>query len=954
MARTPASRNIGRVLALLALFWACQPTVQTVHTAVGARAVPFARPPAGAWARKPLIARRATSKADGQHSEADDKEDDEVSKLAKEHDEVQSYDADEVLRWVRQVSRPKDIDEFVTQEYIGETLLEKSAAELDRKLKLPDGPRERLVKHIKKLKAAAAVRDFKKKLEDEGADEDRITMVGDMLSALVKLDAKTVMSSALEDPDVQSVLEQACNATRDDVNSYEPLQVAAWIAANLVSAKYDASAIQQALAKLTGMLPRQLLEVTQGELESRYNLEAAKAKFLFNAVQDLSDPLVLTFRDLVNDSSYPEFQYKRVWVYRLLTDIPECGYIEDAQLLTSTVGGEVVDVAIGSRKGKRCIPVFYGESGSGKTLQSQLAPALKLGNNSCIVRVFSKTLDDDDPILENIRHEHAQENWQKRNALCKNWTLTMLFAQIKSAFWPHDEVVEAWLGNSSRNKQDLGTIVFVIDEVSKCIELARGISATQTDIYTTLEQKYCLSAQLVMAGTAAAYILGTPGTSVLSTDPKKVCLTHVGLVQGSKYLGRLLTQLDNQTGVHLKDLQVASVRPYLSNARTAWFLIETLRCFFSWAPKDVSRKMAGSIWKRYPAATGCYVPLMYRTTNGLQRLKTAEEREGIANRALKLLMHADLLTPDTMPTLREAVECVSLGLCNVSNYSQAQSLLAQDGQSKTYRDDLIFQSSPALAHMLLAAFDVPEVVPHQDGDSLEAVIMEAERRFSEVLTGRKAIALTLPHALPPQLNQQNMTGLPLEQFKEILAALKSSQTVVLRNGPSAQGADIIVLRRKHGSNMPLVRLIQAKNKNKKADMLPAISTLGVTCSNKTVTCRAWHRAAQVLGWLCRLVSEQAGRNAFELGKFKQPRTNVSVSVELVLWESIPRNEAPPTLSRPKFLQQTPTFRLRSLQHLAPFPTHIARPDSKYVAQKQWPKKRRSGKPPAKKSSASKR
>ena len=42
------------------------------------------------------------------------------------------------------------------------------------------------------------------------------------------------------------VLEQACNATRSDVKSYGPKQVAAWIAAKLVSAKYDASAIQQA------------------------------------------------------------------------------------------------------------------------------------------------------------------------------------------------------------------------------------------------------------------------------------------------------------------------------------------------------------------------------------------------------------------------------------------------------------------------------------------------------------------------------------------------------------------------------------------------------------------------------------------------------------------------------------------------------------------------------------
>ncbi|CAE7941800.1 unnamed protein product, partial [Symbiodinium necroappetens] len=142
--------------------------------------------------------------------------------------------------------------------------------------------------------------------------------------------------------------------------------------------------------------------------------------------------------------------------------------------------------------------------------------------------------------------------------------------------------------------------------VSKCIELARGISAMQDEIYKTLEQEYCLSAQLVMAGTAAADILGTPvtpGTSKLSSDPKAVCLTHVGVVQGTNYLYSLLKHLDKETGVRLKDLQVASLRPYLSNARTAWFLIETLKGFFAWAPKEVSREMAGSIWKRYPAAT---------------------------------------------------------------------------------------------------------------------------------------------------------------------------------------------------------------------------------------------------------------------------------------------------------------------------------------------------------------
>ncbi|CAJ1443058.1 unnamed protein product [Effrenium voratum] len=634
MVRTPALRKIGCVLALLALLWACQ------------QAVPFARPPAGAWARKPPIARGAASKADGQPGEGDDNEDDEVNNRAAEHDQVQNYSDMEVLTWIRNFFKEsKLLDQVVSVlENAGpDGAMLSALVDLNAKEDLLKGAIDVFIEVVSMARGAPA--------------QDRIAMVRRglgavgklarcaMLSALVEMDAVDVMRSALKDPDVQS-----------------------------------------ALLKLAGMNGKMLLTVTQDWLKSLYELKPANAEFVVDAVQGLSDPSALTFADLVNDSSYPEFKYQHVWVYRLLTDIPKCGYIEDAQLLKSTVAGEVVDVAIGKRKGKRCIPVFYGESGSGKTLQSQLAPALKLRNNSCIVRVFSKTIDDDDPILDNIRRLHQQQEIDNRNNLCKTWNLSVLFAQIKGAFWQHEKVVEAWFGNSSRNEQDLGTIVFVIDEISKCIELARGIASVQDEIYLELE-RYCTSAQLVMAGTAAAYILGTPGK--LSSDP----LTHVGVVQGTTYLDSLVThELQKDTGVSLKDLQVASLRPYLSNARTAWFMIEMRH--FTWAPKEVSPKSAGSMWKRYPAATGCYVPLMHRATNGLQRLKTAKEREDIANRALKLLMHADLLTPDMMPTLQEAVECVSLGLCNVSNYSQAQGILEQDRQSKTYRDHLISSLHP--------------------------------------------------------------------------------------------------------------------------------------------------------------------------------------------------------------------------------------------------------------------
>ncbi|OLQ00138.1 hypothetical protein AK812_SmicGene17218, partial [Symbiodinium microadriaticum] len=155
----------------------------STHSACGTQIL-LDQPPAGAWARKPLIARGAASKADGQPDEVDDNEDDEVSKLAKEHDEVQSYDANQ------------EITQLQGQKYAGSFLLEKSsAADFEAKLKLSDGPKEMLIARIKKLKAAAAIRDAKRKLDHAGASEDRIAIVGrgDMLSALVKMDAETTL-----------------------------------------------------------------------------------------------------------------------------------------------------------------------------------------------------------------------------------------------------------------------------------------------------------------------------------------------------------------------------------------------------------------------------------------------------------------------------------------------------------------------------------------------------------------------------------------------------------------------------------------------------------------------------------------------------------------------------------------------------------------------------------------
>ena len=103
------------------------------------------------------------------------------------------------------------------------------------------------------------------------------------------------------------MLKAALDVSKDDVGSYGPKKVAAWIAAKLVSAQYDDSDIQQArganfvcaihsfslfeaLRKLAGMNGNQVLTVTQDQLKENYKLEVAKAEFLVDAVQGLNDP----------------------------------------------------------------------------------------------------------------------------------------------------------------------------------------------------------------------------------------------------------------------------------------------------------------------------------------------------------------------------------------------------------------------------------------------------------------------------------------------------------------------------------------------------------------------------------------------------------------------------------------------------------------------------------------
>ena len=154
------------------------------------------------------------------------------------------------------------------------------------------------------------------------------------------------------------------------------------------------------------------------------------------------------------------------------------------------------------------------------------------------------------------------------------------------------------------------------------------------------------------------------------------------------------------------------------------------------------------------------LPLIYRLlrTTGLQRLTGATAR--CTQRSSR---------KTTCPIFRGR-SGVQLGLCSISNYSTALELLREKPPAdRDYRSTVHFSSSLALAHMLLAAFDVPTIIP-EDGDCLELLVAESERRFSEVLTGKKATTVHLPYPFPPS-DERKTSGIPQNLIREILKAL---------------------------------------------------------------------------------------------------------------------------------------------------------------------------------------
>ncbi|CAE7547031.1 unnamed protein product [Symbiodinium natans] len=976
------------------------------------------------WAGKTenkVVSSSGEVQADVQPGEADDKEDDKVSQLAKQHDAVQSYKANEVTGWVRDFD-PKDISEFAGQEYAGKDLLAMGVAELDN-LELAKGPRRRLIESIKKLKAAAAIRQPKLKLRNAGTDDEgrikmvgdmlsalvelqlkdkdllqaaidvikkqleklqddqgrikmvgdmlsalvelqlkdkdllqaaidvikkqleklqddqgRIKMVGDMLSALVELDANSVMSSALQDVDVTSVLEQACNATRSDVKSYGPKQVAAWTAAKLVSAKYDAAAIQQALGVLKTSGPT-LLNITSQDLQ-RWGLDDRSIeKTVLEA---------LTFRDLVNDEAKVQYNYQnKVWVYGRPTSFPPCGYVPDAQMLKISINGtHSSEILFMNSEGKSCIPTFHGESGSGKTLLAVMKPAILLqADQGDTVRVFTMTVS-----AEEVQEISQAQSKDDRDDRCKAKVMNTFKKCIKSALGDSGSetyLLHTWpylkLRLEHPDPDDLGNVVFVIDEIGTCLDFARGVAAQQEDIYKHMQQFCKNKSQLVMAGTAGAGTVAYQPSVEVSTKPEQVCLVFVGSVKDATF-GRALCEamLPLETcAVRYDDLmEVKSMKAYLSNARTAVLLVEEVARWVNKKPANVAKETVRDAWKRSPHLTSYLVPSKYRMLNRLQSVTCIRDH---ADCALKLLMHPSLLESKDIPEPEVARRCVTLGLVAIPDSQQAAAIHAPTG-SKSYFSTTTFDSSEALKQMLLAAFEVPAILP-KDGLSLELVVAEAQRRFSEVLTGNRATLKHLPYAMPP-VDNQDMEGIPENTFVEILDALASQQTVVLVNGPSAQGADIILLRAaQHTKNCtatkPFVRFVQVKNQNRAANQTDVVRTLGVAAKanasqSKFQKPNPW--SAMVLNWFCRVVSEKNCKNLTrhfgQVRELKGKPREMDVDVELVLLERVTTQKAPPSLQKPRFLKECPTFKLQSLEHLAPFPTQLPSSTAKAYGQKK--------------------
>eukprot|EP00439_Symbiodinium_sp_Y106_P041687 s4527_g5.t1 len=221
-----------------------------------------------------------------------------------------------------------------------------------------------------------------------------------------------------DSPRLTQVKDTALDATKADVQGYNEMQVASWLV----------------VTSLSTMNGRGVVAASVEELETDYALSKAMAK-----------SLEITFADIAQDAKYAERVFDGVWVYNLLTRLP-CGYIPNAQQLGN--------VSLGDGPQKRCIPVFFGESGSGKTVQALFAPAYKMltEDKSGIVRVFACSLPDGSMHLDKVRQASVDNDTVTRAKWCKKFVLQEFKGRLMNAFPNHGDLVRGWLEDEQRNR----------------------------------------------------------------------------------------------------------------------------------------------------------------------------------------------------------------------------------------------------------------------------------------------------------------------------------------------------------------------------------------------------------------------------------------------------------------------------------------------------------------------
>ncbi|CAE7780357.1 unnamed protein product [Symbiodinium necroappetens] len=329
-----------------------------------------------------------------------------ASEWAAEHNEVWNYDANQVIQWVRNkvgITDDEEINKLAAQKYAGQVLLGMSVEDLKNALALVlvPGPKKQLITHITKLKAAAAIEEAKKKLiqgemlstlvklqatgllkaaidvikdqlNNPSKDEDRITMVGEMLSTLAQLDADQCMTNALRDAAFAQVLNKSQEATSEMVQNFIPSQVAVWVTAKL-RANFPWGLFKKVIqASLTG---RSLMVLTMETLQDEVGIEQLGVRqSLLHSINAMASSTVNKVRMVETD---------------------ELGPLCSAQQVDETPQHNLVDLERPIKACLECIKKWTWEEDS----TNRIPPACAIrcargGKTTFLIRLFQRLKQD--------------------------------------------------------------------------------------------------------------------------------------------------------------------------------------------------------------------------------------------------------------------------------------------------------------------------------------------------------------------------------------------------------------------------------------------------------------------------------------------------------------------------------------------------------------------------------